>query len=579
MTEKDAREADQRRADFQGLAVVLLLEENGRHTTTSLKHCKLAPAQNSSHVDTKTVSSTIAKSKGFFCINDQFFPQFHIQAKHEATHYCKLKAIIIIYLLLLTAIGIRTPGTVLAANLRSERKDTSSDHLLPSPANLIDPKTIAITSKAASLKSNETKLAERTLLQKILAFQDPKSVQLKRDPYPIISMQETEYNYDDIYLSNGAHESYNDHRIQDFTSFGTYSNDEVIHKGCTLSTVLMDPRMTQVDSQHPMWYTLESVATYAPYSCVILQTASCMLLEAGSSFTNETEEIGAVAQVIYAKSLPMFRRMMERGQVRISILNPAKYHFGRCDNFNPSFAMVNLHYWRDEFIENVDSDNVLVIQDDAVLCHYLDIDRWADFAWVGSVWQPGLCGLMGWWEDYRPNCIATQKHEDWVLHPRLEICKDGYGPNGNGGLSLRKRSWLLRAIEACPWTTYGGIESNEYKMIDHGLPEDQYFAVILNAMNAPFPSVLEASLLFAETQFLEDAEKLYGPFANEQLASAVTNRWGENGVSKYEQMHQIETYNKLVSKPTLSKFEKFNIPEEFSQEMLRTIPIGLHKPW
>ena len=481
---------------------------------------------------------------------------------------------------LLTVIGIQMPGTVSAENLRSNKNDRSSNHQLSSPADLNNPKMISTTSKSSnSLQSNETKLTgRRLLLQNIVAFQDFKSVQFKRDQYPM-TMQETEHNYDDIYLSNGAHESYNDHRILDFTTFTTYSNDEVIQKGCSLSTVLMDPRMTVVDSQHPMWYSLESVATYAPYSCVVLQTASCLLLEAGKSFTNKTEEIEAVARVIYAQSLPMFRRMMERGQVRIAVLNPVKYHFGRCDYFNPSFAMVNLHYWRDEFIENVDSDNVLVIQDDAVLCRYFDIDRWTDFAWAGSVWKPGLCGMMGWWENNGPNCIATQKHEDWVLHPRLEICKDGYGPNGNGGLSLRKRSWLIRAIEACPWTTYGGIESNEYKMIDQGLPEDQYFAVILNAMNAPFPSVLEASLLFAETQFLEDAEKFYGTFANEQLESAVINRWGEKGLSMYERMHEIETYDKFASKPTLSKFEKYIITGEVSQEVLRTIPIGLHKPW
>jgi len=119
-----ALEADQRRADFPGLAVVLLDEDDRRTTSknseyygdvtvnrlenlsiaesssllveetftdTGRQDSELAPTQNSSDVDTTTVSSTIAKSEGFPCIDDQFLRQFQIQAKYEATHYCKLK--------------------------------------------------------------------------------------------------------------------------------------------------------------------------------------------------------------------------------------------------------------------------------------------------------------------------------------------------------------------------------------------------------------------------------------------------------------------------------------------------------
>jgi len=57
-------------------------------------------------------------------------------------------------------------------------------------------------------------------------------------------------------------------------------NEKVFYKGCTLSTVLIDPKMAKIDIQHPMCYSLESVATYEPYICVIPQTMSSMLLEA-----------------------------------------------------------------------------------------------------------------------------------------------------------------------------------------------------------------------------------------------------------------------------------------------------------
>lgn len=119
-----ALEADQRLADFPGLAVVLL-DEDDRFTTskknqyygdvtvnglenlsiaesssllvdeiftdTGRQDSELVTTQNSSDVDMITVSSEISKSEGFPCIDDQFLRQFQIQAKYEATHYCKLK--------------------------------------------------------------------------------------------------------------------------------------------------------------------------------------------------------------------------------------------------------------------------------------------------------------------------------------------------------------------------------------------------------------------------------------------------------------------------------------------------------
>ena len=45
---------------------------------------------------------------------------------------------------------------------------------------------------------------------------------------------------------------------------------------------------------------------------------------------------------------------------------------------------MNFNFWTDEFINNVDSDTVLIIQDDAVLCHKFDVHNWKEFAFVGG---------------------------------------------------------------------------------------------------------------------------------------------------------------------------------------------------
>ena len=52
----------------------------------------------------------------------------------------------------------------------------------------------------------------------------------------------------------------------------------------------------------------------------------------------------------------------------MSILNHDKYTSKSCSDFsNLSAALMKVHFWQDEFIET-DSDLVLTLQDDAVLC-------------------------------------------------------------------------------------------------------------------------------------------------------------------------------------------------------------------
>lgn len=275
-----------------------------------------------------------------------------------------------------------------------------------------------------------------------------------------------DYSYDDIYASHGLHESYRDRRLTDFTSFETYTNADVIDSGCRLTTVLLDPRIPEAPFNHSVWYSLESVATYAPYTCVVLQTSACKLV---SSYSTPQSQIQTITARIYERSLPEFRRLMERGMVRISIINHAKYKLASCSNFfNPSSALMNINYWKDEFINNVDSDIILVIQDDAVLCHHFDVNLWDDVAFVGGIWPPKWSFKFGWCQQLsvlwrvltikkRLRLTRENNPESKTVSVLRNLCMNGYAPTGNGGFSLRNRNWMIRAIEECPHPPFSGV--------------------------------------------------------------------------------------------------------------------------
>jgi len=320
-----------------------------------------------------------------------------------------------------------------------------------------------------------------------------------------------QYDYDAIYSSNGKHLSYNieDSQIQ---ISNTYTSSDILERGCDLTVVLMDPRIPSMSFQDSVWYTLESVAAYAPYACVLLQTASCSveneLIKQGESVTQEQISM-EISNRIYKHSLPLFRQMMLRGQVRYTILNHTKYQLTACDNFlNPSKALMNVNYWgSDEFIPKVDSDQILIIQSDAVLCHNFLAKKWTDLAFVGAPWPPtvdhrynpeppeGLCeGMPMRYRIWFLDSIRFQKlkkrvlkqngkpdpakqEEIHLLRGRQQdknveeeelqvldtsripsVCSNGRAPIGNGGFSLRSRQWMRHAIQTCPQVHYSGVE-------------------------------------------------------------------------------------------------------------------------
>jgi hypothetical protein len=195
-----------------------------------------------------------------------------------------------------------------------------------------------------------------------------------------------EYDYDSIYSSNGAHETYTNVRTLNFSSFDAYGSPDVFKHGCNLTSILMEPRLPGLDFRDAAWYTLESLATFAPYTCLLIQTSSCAFLSTSEPMPRQIE---VVAKKIYSHALPMFRQMMERGLVRITILDYQKYNLPSCTNFHtPTNAWMNFHYWNDELIHNVDSDILLTIQTDGVICRHFNYKLWSDLAYVGAPWAP-----------------------------------------------------------------------------------------------------------------------------------------------------------------------------------------------
>ena len=227
-----------------------------------------------------------------------------------------------------------------------------------------------------------------------------------------------------------------------------------------------------------MFFSLESVGAYLPEACVILQTSSCSFhggdtttdTSSSSSSSSSLTIEDAIYQRIYNNSLPLFRKMIERGQVRVTFLQHKKYNFEKCDQYpNPSSAMMNIHYWSDidendengEYIAGVDNDSVLVMQNDSVICHPINIDLYRKYAYVGGLWlrehpyirNTNMCRLL---------------KQMWTQYTRLrpgpgssfpDICTgDGTAPIENGGFALRSRSALRKAIRDCPSRDWSGLD-------------------------------------------------------------------------------------------------------------------------
>jgi len=307
-------------------------------------------------------------------------------------------------------------------------------------------------------------------------------------------------------------------------------------------------------------------------ACFLLQTSSCILRK-------RDNQLEGVYDHIRDSALPAFRRFIDAGNVRITIIDHKTYLFPSCNNFySPSSAWMNYHYWstatseeKGEFIDE-DSDLVLTLQNDAVLCHTLNPDNWRDVAYVGGVWPPlpnthnnrvpkeGTClHLPMLWEDWHKNKDVKRKP-----FPLSDWCRpdSGMAPIGNGGLTLRSRRWLQEVIRYCPHDVYSGLKRsfpNNGCVTGTG-PEDLYFATILAGIRAPMPTAFEASLFSAEMIMSEKVLEYYysnssAIASEEELERVVLKRWGQ------DEVHD-----------GLALFRRMRAEGN-------TIPIGFHKPF
>ncbi len=386
----------------------------------------------------------------------------------------------------------------------------------------------------------------------------------------------TSLDYDAIYDSFGTHGSYMDRRLFNFTSFYNYTSPRVLNNGCNLTVIIVDPRPPISSYNHPIWFSLESLALFVPYACITLHTASCKTVNQGSKQPTSSQRVEVTAKSMYERSLPMFRRMMEMGQVRINVIDHIKYGLTDCDNFGKgNNVFMNVHFWQDEFINGLDSDMVMTFQDDGVLCRYFDIHLWKDFAYVGAPWVPGWfwtnkiggagCDSMrDIWSEWAPKCNGLTEYQ--ANESSSRFCTPGYGGlQGNGGVSLRNRRWMVEVIQRCP-SELSGLEmfdSNEgaYTFDSN---EDVYFATILNGLNATMPTAFEASLFSVENLFPEDILEKYELVDRHEVVAKIERLWGrDTGMEAYERMHRNDSYDFGAESAT----------------KLRTIPFAFHQVW
>jgi Protein of unknown function (DUF5672) len=384
----------------------------------------------------------------------------------------------------------------------------------------------------------------------------------------------------------------------------SYANPYIQRHGCVMTVLLLDPTLKPA-----VYFSLESVAANVHpinETCILIQTSLCRIqkmygLEEDSSSYNTAYKI--LAESIYNASKPLFRRLIELGNVRVSIFNHSKYQTASCDDFRVvNTPFLHIDYWSNyyyldsegskvelhgpdrnfkveetnpttrlsgEFVADQDSDFLLVIQDDCVLCHGFDVYSWNHFAFVGAPWHPNyFCNKFGsHWNQWHLAANGNASIASIPPYPTDMCTNPETGPVGNGGLALRSRYWLREVIRYCPAVKYSGLSEQEltdavclHKSVTLDSQEDAYFGTILrgfffNGKNVSMPTVLEAALFSTEMYYFQDHCVHYPNCSKESEESMIKKLWwsGENtkhdnlrahpshheGWNRYERMKKI----------------------------------------
>ena len=400
---------------------------------------------------------------------------------------------------------------------------------------------------------------------------------------------------------------------------------------CDLTAAIFDPHLPVAEANSPIWGSLESVLAHVQGNlCIVLQTSSCILgqqrqqQQQQQAVPGGKTEIERVWSAIQSRApLPLLRSALETGmnkdetmwvptpggraRVRVSIVDHKRYSLLSCSNFwTPSNAWMNVHYWEQEFTEQ-DSDMVMLLQDDTVICRNLDPQKFAKkgFAYLGAPWRQDifpfspLCSVLErYWRNWNENVGSKMMTSQLFCPDGGEDSHNYYGPAGNGGLSLRSRTWMIKAIRTCPHSYYSGLSTAElqssscivgrrnlfldfldftlqwlyghryliYERIGRSAPEDLYFATVLRGIGAPLPSGFEASLFSAELI----------------LPDEVASMW--YGPSDPRVQRQMVQELMTPEKEELDRFDDFLRQNELWKKGIgdfapHFLPIGMHRLW
>jgi Protein of unknown function (DUF5672) len=154
-----------------------------------------------------------------------------------------------------------------------------------------------------------------------------------------------------------------------------------------------------------------------------------------------------------------------------------------------TFSLATSHEWNGEFIAGQDSDQILIVQNDAVLCHPLDVNLWKEYAYVGAPWN--LHHIQYYsrmplsWRFWHSEASNNNSKIDEIPSYPSDTC---HNPD-HGGLSIQSRYWMREAIRYCPQVKYSGLNEDEIKqascVISHIMgneQEDYYYATILRGL-------------------------------------------------------------------------------------------------
>ena len=400
--------------------------------------------------------------------------------------------------------------------------------------------------------------------------------------------------------NHNHHHHQNEEKVENLNldlNLSSYGVQQSSNK-CDITVLFMDPRISSNKQGSPIYYSLESVAMYMPTACVLIITSKCHPSHHidddnhNKVFYQDRHE-NEIYNTIYMSSLPLFQQMIQNGQVRISFLDHTKYKLKSCDNYyNPARVYMNYNFWNNEFIHDIDSDLILVMEADSILCHPFDIEHYRKYAFVGGVWPKTteymkidvcLTIPISWktwtlpqrqWErSIQPNTEGNIGYRNSKTYPKPdellesldfpELCsttdKNGIAPLGNGGFSLRSRKYMMKAIKSCPHHSFSGLDLNGRVMACRVLDpvnDDLYFATVLRGIKAPMPSAFEASLFSLEMLWPEETLDIYGgPERFIDQRSVARRVWGSSSKSIYQGVH-LDNNNKHY-----------------------TVPSGIHKVW